>query len=69
MITNQDMIIIINNRIANIDFHIDILSRDTNDYPDSDIEGKPTRQSVLDELLVIKLALEQESLTISNKMI
>jgi len=69
MITDNDMISAINQKISNIDFHISILSKDISDYPDSDIEGKVPRQDVLEDLLRIRLALEEESLTISNKMI
>lgn len=69
MITDAEMISMISERVLNIDFHILILSKDISDYPDSDIEGKVPRQNVLEDLIRVKLALEEESLTISNKML
>jgi len=62
---NQEKIEIINKRIDSILPHILALENDIFINPYSDIEGKPSRQSVLEEFQLKKqaLILEKESLT------
>lgn len=62
---NQEKIEIINKYIDSILPHILALENDIFINPYSDIEGKPARQSVLEEFQLKKqaLILEKESLT------
>lgn len=57
---NLEKIQIINQRIDNINVHINILANDINDHPNEDVEGKPTRQSVLNDFMLKKQALLDE---------
>lgn len=63
---NIDKLQIINNRINNIMFHIDILEKDILENPDSDIPGKQPRYSVLQDLISKKEALEAELAAIDS---
>lgn len=67
MINNTDKINIINNRINNFNVHIDILTNDIKDNPDADVEGKLTRQYVLNDFISIKNALISEILVLTNQ--
>lgn len=63
---NIDKLQIINNRISNIMFHIDILEKDILENPDLDIPGKQPRYSVLQDLISKKEALEAELAAIDS---
>ncbi|MFZ9301389.1 MAG: hypothetical protein ACO23V_10485, partial [Chitinophagaceae bacterium] len=56
---NLNKIEIINNRISNLNFHIDILSKDIIAVPDGDIEGKTPRHEILNNLIAQKTVLEE----------
>lgn len=56
-ITNLEKIDLLNARIFNLDTHINILTEDITSNPESDIQGKPTRQSILEEFQARKLSL------------
>lgn len=59
-LTNQEKIEFINNKISNINVHIDILEKDILNNPNSDVENKPSRQSVLEDFYLKKNALVLE---------
>lgn len=59
-IDNQEKINIINNIIDNLDIHISILEQDILLNPDLDIEGKPKRSSILQDLYYKKQSLHNE---------
>lgn len=46
--------------ISNMDIHIEVLEEDIFAEPDADVEGKPTRQSILNDMYNKKTALQQE---------
>jgi len=54
---NQEKIYVINSRITNLNFHIDILTTDISTNPNVDFGGKPTRQDILNDLISSKEAL------------
>lgn len=60
MTNKEDKIMILNNEIYNANIHITVLQEDILNNPNADVEGKPTRQSVLNEFNNIKAALEIE---------
>jgi hypothetical protein len=66
-IDTQEKINFLNNRINNLQVHIDILSVNVVDYPNADAEGKPTRQSVLDSILNEKEVLLSEVQALNNQ--
>ncbi len=66
-INTEEKINFLNNRIANLQVHIDILSVNVIEYPEADVEGKPTRQSVLDGILNEKQALLSEAQALNNQ--
>lgn len=57
---NNEKIEIIKGRIVNLDFHIDILARDILENPDADMDEKPERQDVLDDLILSKEAIKHQ---------
>jgi len=57
---NQEKIDVINSRITNFDFHIDILTTDISINPDADLDGKPIRQDILNDLILSRDALKLE---------
>jgi len=59
-LTNQEKIDFVNNKISNINIHIDILEKDILSNPNSDVENKPSRQSVLEDFYLKKNALVLE---------
>lgn len=59
-INTEEKISFLNNRISSLQIHIDILSVNVVEYPEADAEGKPTRQSVLDNILNEKQVLLSE---------
>jgi hypothetical protein len=59
-INTEEKISFLNNRISSLQIHIDILSVNIVEYPEADAEGKPTRQSVLDNILNEKQVLLSE---------
>lgn len=66
-IDNTDKIDLINARISNLDVHISILSEDILNNPEADIDGKPTRQSVLEEFELKKNALILTKQALTNQ--
>ena len=66
-INTQDKINLLNNRVINLQIHIDILSANVAEYPNADAEGKPTRQSVLDNILNEKEVLLSEVQALNNQ--
>jgi len=66
-IDTQEKINFLNNRINNLQVHIDILSENVAEYPNADSEGKPTRQSVLDSILNEKEVLLSEVQALNNQ--
>ncbi len=56
-LNNIDKIDLINAKISNLDVHILVLSEDILNNPEADVDGKPTRQSVLEEFQLKKNAL------------
>jgi len=66
-INTEEKINFLNNRISNLQVHIDILSDNVIEYPEADAEGKPTRQSVLDSILNEKQVLLSEVQALNNQ--
>jgi hypothetical protein len=66
-IDTQEKINFLNNRITNLQVHIDILSDNVAEYPNTDAEGKPTRQSVLDDILNEKEVLLSQVQALNNQ--
>jgi hypothetical protein len=66
-INTEEKINFLNNRINNLQVHIDILSANVVEYPEEDVEGKPTRQSVLDDILNEKEVLLSEVQALNNQ--
>lgn len=64
-ITNLEKITLLEAKIINLDIHINVLSNDLASNPQDDVDGKPSRQSVLEEFQLSKqaLILEKEALT------
>lgn len=62
----NEKIKVIEDRIANLNIHIDILSKDLQDNPTEDVDGKPSRSSVLSNFLSKKQILEQELGALTN---
>jgi hypothetical protein len=67
MITNVEKIEIIQNRINTINLHVAALREDISQAPLGDHVEKPTRQSVLDNILGIIDALEIEKTALTNQ--
>lgn len=66
-INTEEKISFLNNRISSLQVHIDILSVNVVEYPEADVEGKPTRQSVLDDILNEKQVLLSEVQALNNQ--
>jgi len=66
-INTEEKLNFLNNRINNLQVHIDILSENVAEYPNADDEGKPTRQSVLDSILNEKEFLLSEVQALNNQ--
>ena len=66
-INNEDKIVLIDIKISNLDVHISILNQDILDNPEGDVEGKPIRQSVLEEFQLKRNALVMEKETLTNQ--
>lgn len=67
MINNIEQIEIIQNRINTINLHVAALREDIHQAPLGDHVEKPTRQSVLDNILGIIDALEIEKTALTNQ--
>jgi hypothetical protein len=57
---NMEKVIIIQDKINNLLVHMSVLEKDILDNPDLDIDGKPLRLDVLNDLKSIKKSLESE---------
>ncbi len=57
---NMEKAIIIQNKINNLLVHMSVLEKDILDNPDLDIDGKPLRLDVLNDLKSVKKSLESE---------
>jgi len=66
-INNEDKIVLIDIKIFNLDLHISVLNQDILDNPGGDVEGKPTRQSVLEEFQLKRNALVMEKEALTNQ--
>lgn len=66
-INTEEKINFLNTRISSLQVHIDILSASIMEYPEEDVEGKPTRQSVLDNILNEKQVLLSEIQALNNQ--
>ena len=66
-INTEEKVNFLNNRIPNLQVHIDILSVNVLEYPEADVEGKPKRQSVLDGILNEKQVLLSEVQALNNQ--
>ncbi len=62
-----DKINILNNRISNMSYHIEVLSKDILDNPEMDTPGKPARTVILEQFKERKMFLENELLTLTNQ--
>jgi hypothetical protein len=67
MINNLEKIEIIQNKIHTMSFHVTSLIEDINNNPLGDNAEKPSRQSVLDDILSIIDALEIEKEALTNQ--
>ena len=65
-IENNDKMVLLESKISNLNIHIEVLSNDISANPDADVEGKPTRQSVLNNLNASKQALLLEKQALTN---
>lgn len=66
MINNKEKIDILNNKISNIQIHINILEKNINEYPNNDVEGKLSRQYYLDDFYNQKNILQDELASVEN---
>lgn len=66
MISNKEKIDILNNKISNIQIHINVLEKDINEYPNDDVEGKLPRQYYLDDFYNQKNILQDELASVEN---
>lgn len=66
-IDDTDKIDLINVKISNLDAHISVLSEDILNNPGADVDGKPTRQSVLEDFELKKNALILIKQTLTNQ--
>lgn len=57
---NMEKATIVQDKINNLLLHVNILEKDILDNPDLDIDGKPLRLDVLNDLKSIKKSLESE---------
>lgn len=53
-LTNEEKIMLLEDWIKGLDFHIENLKNGIDQYPDSDIDGKTPRTQVLNDLLNTK---------------
>jgi hypothetical protein len=67
MITNIEKIDILQNRINTMNLHVTALREDISQAPFGDHAEKPTRQSVLDNILGIIDDLEIEKIALTNQ--
>lgn len=58
--TNSEKVKFLQDYISGIDYSIGILKNDILENPNADLDGKPTRQSVLDDLKSQKSSLLEE---------
>lgn len=63
----EEKINIIDNRIDNINIHIEVLEQDIANNPDADIDGKVSRFDVLNDFYAKKSILLQEKETLTNQ--
>jgi hypothetical protein len=63
---NVNKIDILDERLNNLQVHIDILTKDILINPESDVEGKPMRQTVLNDFISKKEAILAEKNTLTN---
>jgi hypothetical protein len=66
-ITLEEKINIINNRIDNINIHIEILQQDIVNNPDEDVEGKRPRAEVLNDFYLKRSAMLEEREALTNQ--
>ena len=67
MITNIEKIDIIQNRINSMRLHVTALREDILQTPQGDHAEKPTRQSVLDNILSVINDLETTKIALTNQ--
>lgn len=67
MINNTDKIEIIQNKINSMNLHATALREDISKEPLGDHPDKPTRQSVLNDILSVIDAMEIEKLALTNQ--
>lgn len=67
MINNLEKIEIIQNKINTMSFHVIALREDITNNPLGDMPEKPSRQSVLDDILNIINILEAEKQALTNQ--
>ena len=67
MITNLEKIEIIQNKINTMNLHVIAIREDILQAPYADHAEKPTRQSVLDDILGIINALEIQKTALTNQ--
>jgi len=67
MITNIDKIQIMQDRINTMNLHVTALREDISQMPLGDHPEKPSRQSVLDNILGVIDALEIEKIALTNQ--
>ena len=67
MITNIEKIEIIQNRINSMSLHVTALRKDIFQTPLGDHAEKPTRQSVLDNILSVINDLETTKIALTNQ--
>jgi|SanBayMetagenome_1026888.scaffolds.fasta_scaffold00008_39 ribosomal protein S15P/S13E len=66
-ITLEEKIDIINNRIDNMNIHIEILERDIASNPNDDVEGKRPRIEVLNDFYLKRSLMLQEREALTNQ--
>ena len=66
-ISLEEKINIINNRIDNINIHVEILEQDIANNPDADVDGKVSRLNVLNDFYAKKSILLQEKEALTNQ--
>lgn len=63
----EEKLEIIDNKISNLEIHISILSQDIDLNPGLDVDGKPTRASILEQFNSNKQALVAQKELLTNQ--
>jgi len=66
-ITLEEKINVINNKIDNINIHIEVIEQDIAKNPNDDVEGKRPRAQVLNDFYLKRSAMLKEKEALTNQ--